>query len=148
VGDLPRSPCRRIRRRAQSTKENHVPRKRAIVGAMLAASMATAAIGAGVAFAAAAGSKSNPIKAQTSASNGFGPKSVTVKPGVTVYWTNKDHAPHNAVASKKVNGKAAFTSGSPKTGNFSAKAPSKAGTYAYICQVHPFMKGTLVVKAS
>jgi plastocyanin len=126
-----------------------VPRKRAIVSAMLAASMATAAIGAGVAFAAAAaGSKSKPIVAQTSASNGFGPKSVTVKPGVTVYWSNKDHAPHNAVASKKVSGKPAFTSGSAKTGNFSAKSPKKAGTYAYICQVHPFMKGTLVVKSS
>jgi plastocyanin len=123
-----------------------VPRTRAIVCTMLAASLTTAAVGAGVAFAASAGSKSKPIVAQATPTNGFNPKSVTVKPGATVYWSNKDHAPHNAVASKKVKGKPAFTSGSTKTGNFSAKAPTTPGTYAYTCTVHPFMKGTLVVK--
>jgi len=123
-----------------------VPRKRAIVSAMIVASMATAAVGAGMAFAAASGTKAKPIVSQASPTNGFNPKSVTVKPGVTVYWSNKDKLPHNAVANKKVSGKPAFTSGSPKTTGFSAKAPKKTGTYAYICTVHPFMKGTLVVK--
>ena len=47
----------------------------------------------------------------------------------------------------KINGKPAFTSGSPSTGSFKAKAPTKVGTYAYTCTVHPFMKGTLVVKS-
>jgi plastocyanin len=124
-----------------------VPRKRAIVCTMLAASLTTAAIGSGVAFAAAAaGSKSKPIVAKTSASAGFSPKSVTVKPGAVVYWKNSDSAPHDATANKKIKGKPAFSSGSPKTTGFSAKAPTTPGTYAYICTVHPFMKGTLVVK--
>jgi plastocyanin len=45
-----------------------------------------------------------------------------------------------------VGGKPAFTSGNATTGNFKAKAPKTPGTYAYICTVHPFMKGTLIVK--
>jgi plastocyanin len=119
-------------------------RTRAVVCSLLAASMVTAAAGIGVA-AGAAGSKSNPIKAQTSASNGFGPKKVTVKAGSKVYFKNVDGAPHNAFATKK--GKLpGFTSGPAKTGNFSLTAPKVTGTYSYICQVHPFMKGTLVVK--
>lgn len=124
-----------------------MPRTRAIVCAMLAASMTTAAIGAGVAFAAAAaGSKSKPIVAQATPTNGFNPGKITVEPGAVVYFTNKDKAPHDAVSSKKIKGKPAFNSGSPTTGNFKATAPRTPGTYTYICTVHPFMKGTLVVK--
>jgi len=121
-----------------------VPRIRTTVCSLLVVSMATAA--AGIAVAAGPGTKGKPIGAKATPSNGFAPKAVTVKPGATVYWKNLDGAPHNAVASKKVGGKPAFTSGSATTGNFKAKAPSKAGTYAYICTVHPFMKGTLIVK--
>ena len=120
-----------------------MPRIRTTVCSLLVVSMATAA--AGIAVAASPGTKSKPIGAKATTSNGFAPKSVKVKPGATVYWKNLDGAPHNAVANKKVKGKPAFTSGSATTGNFKAKAPKAPGKYAYICTVHPFMKGTLIV---
>ncbi len=77
----------------------------------------------------------------------FAPKRKVVKPGVLVTWKNRDSVPHNAAATKKVNGKRVFKT---KTGRLNAvltaKAPKTVGTYAYICTVHPQMKGTLVVR--
>jgi plastocyanin len=126
-------------------KEITVARTRAVVCSLLAASMVTAAAGIGVAAGAgAAGSKSNPIKAQATQTKGFNPGKVTVKAGSKVYFKNLDGAPHNAFAAKK--GKLpGFTSGTATSKNFTLTAPKVAGTYSYICQVHPFMKGTLVV---
>jgi plastocyanin len=115
-----------------------------MVCSLLAVSMATAAAGVGVA-ATKAGTKAKPIGAQASSTRGFNPKAVTVKPGTKVYFKNLDGADHNAFAQKK--GKLpGFTSGTPTTKNFTLKAPKVVGTYSYICQVHPFMKGTLIIK--
>jgi plastocyanin len=120
-----------------------------VVCSLLAASAVAAGATAGLVSAAgAAGTKGNPIKAKTSSSAGFNPKSVTVKRGQVVYFKSTDKAPHNATASKKVKGKPAFAIGpsSGSTGTFSGKVNAAPGTYAYICTIHPFMKGTLVVK--
>lgn len=111
-----------------------------MVSAALAASLAGLATGA-----AKPGTKANPIKATTSFSKGFAPKTTTVKPGVPVYFKNVDRARHNAVA-KASGGKPGFRSGSPTTKDFSVKAPAKVGRYAYACTVHAFMKGVLMVK--
>jgi plastocyanin len=106
--------------------------------------MATAAAGVGVA-ATTAGTKAKPIGAQASTTKGFNPKAVTVKPGAKVYFKNLDGLDHNAVAQKK--GKLpGFRSGTPTTKNFTVKAPKVVGTYSYICEIHPFMKGKLIVK--
>lgn len=118
-------------------------RRTPLLSVMLAASVAAAGV-VGTGVAATTGSAAKPISAKIA---GFAPKSVTVKKGVTVNWRNADKQQHNAVALSKIAGRSAFTSGAPTTGNFSAKAPRKAGTYRYICAVHPLtMKGTLVVK--
>lgn len=120
--------------------------RKPIVFTSLAVSAALAASVAGFATAAAKpGTKANPIKATTSFSKGFAPKTVTVKPNVRVYFTNVDGARHNAVA-KASGGKPGFRSGSPTSKDFNVKAPAATGRYAYNCTVHAFMKGTLVVK--
>ena len=125
-------------------------RTRAIVTSLLAASVATAGIGVGIgAGAVAAGSKGNPIKASASATAGFAPRSVTVKPGAVVYFKNSDGNTHNAAARKtgRLPGfRIGDKNGNPTSRSWSGKAPLVKGTYAYACEVHSFMKGTLVVK--
>lgn len=68
----------------------------------------------------------------------FSPKSVTVKVGQTVKWTNEDNAPHNAT------GDGIKTDTVNKGGTVTYKA-TKAGTFNYICTIHPYMKGTVTV---
>jgi plastocyanin len=68
----------------------------------------------------------------------FSPKSLSVKVGDTVTWTNDDSVDHNVIAS-------AFKSGNFGNGkSFSWKA-TKAGTFKYACTIHPGMDGTLTV---
>jgi plastocyanin len=69
----------------------------------------------------------------------FGPKDLTVKVGQKVTWTNDDEAPHT------VTGGELNSSTLAKGASFSFTA-SKAGTIAYICTIHPTMKGTITVQ--
>jgi plastocyanin len=72
----------------------------------------------------------------------FSPMSVSVAPGSTVSVTNKDSVAHTLTA----------TGGQFDTGDISGgqtktfTAPSKAGTYNYICNIHQYMMGTIVVR--
>jgi plastocyanin len=72
----------------------------------------------------------------------FMPMSLSISPGATVKVTNKDSATHTLTA----------TGGQFDTGNITQnqtktfKAPSKPGTYHYICNIHQYMMGTIVVK--
>lgn len=68
------------------------------------------------------------------------PEALTVKRGDTVVWINKDPYPHTATS----NG--AFDSGSIAAGKSWRLKPREAGDYAYICTLHPNMKGTLKVE--
>ncbi len=69
----------------------------------------------------------------------FNPSTLTVKVGTTVKWTNEDSAPHTIKSE-------AFTSGNLGKGeSFEFKFDS-AGTYDYICGIHPSMKGRIVVE--
>ncbi len=73
----------------------------------------------------------------------FTPSTLTVKAGTTVTWYfNQPSAPHNVVS---LSTPQLFNSGTPKgkgTFSFTFTAP---GTYPYLCQVHPTMRGTIVV---
>lgn len=72
----------------------------------------------------------------------FHPASLTVKAGTVVTVTNNDQTTHTVTAT----GGKPFDTGdiSPgKTVTFTA--PKRAGTYHYICTIHPFMKGTVTV---
>jgi plastocyanin len=70
----------------------------------------------------------------------FSPATTTVQVGGKVNWANEDTAPHTATAE---NG--SFDTGNiepDKRGNATFK---QAGTFRYICAIHPDMKGTVEV---
>ncbi|OFV80941.1 MAG: hypothetical protein A2W26_01975 [Acidobacteria bacterium RBG_16_64_8] len=71
----------------------------------------------------------------------FDPASVTIKTGEGVTWTNEDSATHDVVADG-----GEFSSGDILTGDTYSFTFDKAGTYPYICGIHPSMKGTVVVE--
>jgi len=75
---------------------------------------------------------------------GYSPATITVVIGVnnTVQWTNNDIAPHTVTAVSKT-----FDSGEMNTGDTFTYTFTTPGTYQYGCSYHPWMKGTVIVKA-
>jgi plastocyanin len=73
----------------------------------------------------------------------FGPATLTVAPGTTVTWTNRDDIPHTVVSTDDPK---AFKSKVLDTDEKFSYTFTKAGTFAYFCSVHPKMTGTVVVK--
>jgi hypothetical protein len=73
----------------------------------------------------------------------FGPKSITIHVGDTVTWTNAGPTVHTATATDH-----SFDTGVLKKGASGSHTFTQAGTFAYICSIHPFMKGTVVVVAN
>jgi plastocyanin len=72
----------------------------------------------------------------------FNPGNVTIKAGETVTWSNEDSASHDVTGD-------AFKSGSAgglAQGDTFKHTFKKAGTYDYVCTVHPGMEGTVTVK--
>jgi plastocyanin len=70
----------------------------------------------------------------------FKPATLRVKAGTTVTWRNADAAPHTATGSK-------FSSPQLRKGGTYRYRFTKAGTYAYLCALHPGMRGRIVVTA-
>ena len=68
------------------------------------------------------------------------PETLTVRRGDTVVWINKDPFPHTVTAPGKFDSHDIAANGSWK---YVARA---AGDYAYICTLHPNMKGALKVE--
>jgi plastocyanin len=81
-------------------------------------------------------------KAVTISEYMFKPGNVTVPVGTTIKFTNEDSTPHTAT-SKESGG---FETGPIKTGKSGEITLEKAGTFAYYCAFHPFMKGTITVE--
>ena len=72
----------------------------------------------------------------------YSPMTLSVKPGATISVTNKDSATHTLTAS----GPGGFNTGNishNQTKTFTA--PTKPGTYQYICNIHQYMMGTIKV---
>lgn len=74
------------------------------------------------------------------------PSTITVAPGTTITWTNRDKAPHTATSGASPNADGVFESGTITKGASRTVTVSKRGTFAYYCAFHPFMKGTVIVK--
>jgi plastocyanin len=72
----------------------------------------------------------------------FAPRSLTVKAGQTVVWTNRDSVDHNVTATRG----ASFKSSNFGAGGTYRYRPSSAGTIAYVCTIHPNMTATLTVR--
>ena len=70
----------------------------------------------------------------------FKPAKLTVAKGDTITFINKDSPPHTATAND-----GAFDTGRLSTGARATVTVSAAGAHAYICKIHPSMKGTVTV---
>lgn len=71
----------------------------------------------------------------------YNPQTLKVGIGDAVVWTNYDDAPHNIKSSDGV----LDSENLMKEESFEATMDTK-GTYQYICDIHPSMKGTIVVE--
>jgi plastocyanin len=76
----------------------------------------------------------------------FNPKVLTVARGTSVTWNNKDEEPHNIVDVPAGGQPRAFRSQAIDGGEKFSFVFNEAGTYKYICSIHPHMEGTIVVK--
>lgn len=65
---------------------------------------------------------------------------ITISAGDTVTWTNDDSAVHDVMST---NGD--WGSGVMATGVSFSHTFTDAGTYTYLCSLHPYMTGTVVV---
>jgi len=72
----------------------------------------------------------------------FAPKEIRISVGDTIKWTNLDSAPHTATDNNDM-----FDSGTLEKGESFSMTFDKAGTYDYICTIHPWMEGTVIVEA-
>jgi plastocyanin len=70
----------------------------------------------------------------------FGPAVVTVKPGTTVHWTNRDSEAHTVTSDT-----GAFSSAALPVGAGFSYTFTKPGTQKYHCSIHPFMIAMVVV---
>ncbi|HEY8785744.1 MAG TPA: cupredoxin family copper-binding protein [Candidatus Limnocylindria bacterium] len=111
--------------------------------------MRRAAVAWAVAIIAACGLLALPLVAfaATSAVNiqgsAFAPATITVHVGDTVTWTNRDAISHTSTSDTGVWDTHVITAGGSSSVTFTS-----AGTFAYHCAIHTFMKGTVSVLAA
>ncbi len=72
----------------------------------------------------------------------FAPMSASVAPGGTVKVTNKDSVDHTLTATGGQFDTGDIGDGQTKT----FTAPTMPGTYHYICNIHQYMMGTIIVR--
>lgn len=70
----------------------------------------------------------------------FSPRTITVHVGDTVTWTNSDAQAHTATSGS------AWSTGDIGNGDSASITFRTAGTFAYICAIHPQMTGTVTVQ--
>jgi plastocyanin len=73
----------------------------------------------------------------------FAPAGITVSVGDTVTWANHGPTAHTATARD-----GSFDTGIVNRGRSGSHRFTKAGTFAYVCTLHPFMHGTVTVAAA
>jgi plastocyanin len=72
----------------------------------------------------------------------FDPAEVTIKAGDTVTWTNNDSVGHDVTADEFKSGQA----GAMGSGDTFEHTFDQAGSFDYVCSVHPGMDGTVTVE--
>ncbi len=76
----------------------------------------------------------------------FSPETLSVPAGTTVTWSNEDATSHTVTAgSEDEPDPQAFDLEVDEQGQTVAFTFEDAGTYAYYCELHPFMTGTIEV---
>ena len=71
----------------------------------------------------------------------YTPATLVVAPGTTVTWKNDDDSPHSV---REKDGK--FKSAALDTDDSFSHTFAAPGEYPYICTIHPYMVGTVIVK--
>ncbi len=116
----------------------------ASVSAAVSASPAPVAVTASPAAASApASSPAAAAAVQAQIANVAFPEMITVKPGTTVTWTNKDSFAHTVTADAGQT--ETFDSKSLDGGGTFSVTFAKAGTFSYHCNIHSSMHGKVVV---
>lgn len=75
------------------------------------------------------------------ANRAFGPSSVTIAAGGSVTFVNDDDREHTATGD-------AFDTGVLNSGGRSTQRFASAGTFSFLCQIHPDMRGTVNVRGA
>jgi plastocyanin len=70
---------------------------------------------------------------------GFSPGTLTVDPGQSITFVNADHDAHTATGSR-------FDTGVIQPGGIATVVLDEPGTFAYACQIHPVMSGSIGVR--
>lgn len=121
--------------------------RNAVSGAFVATALAALAItgcsddaapAEGAADSAAAGTAAVEIVDFT-----FAPREVRVPAGTTVVWTNRDAAAHTVEDRSQLR---APESEELREGDEFSLTYDEAGTYPYVCGIHNYMTGTVVVE--
>jgi len=73
----------------------------------------------------------------------YDPDPVTIEENGKVIWQNEDSAPHTATADD-----GSFDTGTLEEGKRGSETFKEAGSYPYICSIHPDMTGTVEVVAA
>lgn len=72
----------------------------------------------------------------------FRPAVVEVERGDTVIWANRDIVPHTATGTSKP----AWSTGTLVQGQSGRYVARDSGTTPYFCELHPVMKGKLIIR--
>ena len=95
---------------------------------------------AGAAIAVQASAAQDPKTTITIDNFTFGPAALTVPVGTVVTWVNRDDIPHTVVDKNK-----AFRTKALDTNDSYSFTFTTAGEFSYICGLHPFMTGKVIV---
>jgi plastocyanin len=71
----------------------------------------------------------------------FVPKEVTIAPGTTIVWINRDETPHTVTSNNK-----SFASKGLDTGDKFEHTFASEGDFSYTCTIHPFMTAVVHVR--
>ncbi len=75
----------------------------------------------------------------------FTPDTLRVSVGTTVRWTNQDEIEHTVTAGLPSERDLSFNAALAKKGATAERTFDRAGTFAYFCDRHQFMRGTITV---
>lgn len=70
----------------------------------------------------------------------YRPPTLRIRRGTRVVFVNRDSAPHTATR------RGSFDTGRLRKGDKAAVRFKRSGVYRYICTIHPFMRGKIVVR--
>jgi len=85
------------------------------------------------------------ITTDSSGSFAFSPATLTVKVGTTVAWTNMTQTVHTVTSDDGKSFDSGISTPIAASGGTYSFTFKSTGTFTYHCQIHPFMKATIIV---